>query len=225
MELGKDGLGVPQILADAVEVQGVGEPAVVAGGGDIFALSQDVDHVSVNRDLLAKVDDLEVGADRLREDPDPGGLVVGCRRKVLGAGGECGTLGPPPEVHLVGEVSAQGVGRDSQAFGQGESGGELFQAEFLNLGAKARVGGVRQIVNPGARLNDRQDRSPGDPGPLPRQLNASDRGGHVQVGRQHGVDDPVESGVGKRLPPLERLVSSGGWTLLEVRRHLRCRVG
>ena len=224
LELRLDGLGVPQVLADAVEDRGVGEASVVAGGGDVLALQEDIDHLSADRDSPAKVDDLEVGADRLREDPDPRGPVVGLRSEILGAGGERRASGASPEVHLVGEVRAQGPGRDREALRQVEAGSQPFQAQFLNLGAEARVRGVRQIVDPRAGLNDRPDGGPGDPGPFPGLLHAGDRGGHIQVRVEDGVDDPVERWVGERLPPFERLMGADGRALLEVLRQFCCRI-
>ena len=225
-ELGLDGLGVPQVLAYAVEERGVGEAAVVAGGGDVFALHEDIDHPSADRDSPPKVDDLEVGADRFREDPDPRGLVVGLRGEVLGAGGERGAAGASPEVHLVGEVRTQGPGRDREPLRQREAGGKLFQPEFLNLGAEARVRGVRQVVDPCTGRDDRPDRGPGDPRSFPGLTHPGDGCGHVQIRIEHGVDDPVERRIGKRLPPLQRLMGADGCgSLLEVRRHFRRRIG
>ena len=101
-----------------------------------------------------------------------------------------------PEVELIGEIGAHGVGSQAESIRQFET--EVaerlgVQAQFVQLRADTRVRRRFEVVGANRGLNRRQPGGGiGDARPSPGLLDPGDRLRQIEVGIEYGFDDPIE---------------------------------
>ena len=153
--------------------------------------------------------DLQIRAHGLRHDPDAGGLVVPFRSQALGPGRAFFVPLAIPEIEFVREVRTEGIGGHSQALGQ-------FQVEalawnqFVDLRPESRIARRVGVVEADGRFDPQEIGGVRDALLRSGLIDPGDRLRQVEVPAEDLVHDPVQRRVAERLPPLRRIVRTGG---------------
>ena len=204
------GLRIGQAALRGIDIANIPQAALVAVRCQRCLLLENRGHFGGQAPLATQINDFEVGRNRFRQNANLRSLKIRLGGQMLSARSQRCIAVAAPEVRLVGEVRAQGVGgqvqpvRERDAKGLGHFGAE---PEFVKLGAQAGIGWRIKSARAKRRLSGRKARRSGDARPRPGLINPGNGLREIEASAERRVHDSVENRVRKGLPPFDRLES------------------